>query len=372
MHPGYRMTCRVALCAVLTLTAATSTQADVTTTFSGFGTVGGSFTSNSDYAFRHDASEFTGASNQFDIGLESRLGLQAKLDFGSGFSVTAQEVFRQRGDTDFDPGTEWLYAQYSPDSDWQVRLGRVVLATFLFSDSRQVGFAEPWFRSPVEVYAALPFNNVDGGQVSWQTSVGRFVFGAEATYGNTSGLFQAGGLSITSHAHDILNVAGTVNYGDFLVRVARTSLSVPTALPLSATDTLDYQLRETFTSVGGQYDNGQAVVIGEWAKTQQNSAPLLNEPLSASTQWYAAAGWHFGKFLPLVLYGHVKEQQSLLYSPSQFGSWSANLRYDVASNIALKAEISRAQASNAQYWVTSNTASNAYVNVYSLGVDFVF
>ena len=372
MHLGYRNTCRGAVCAVLTLAAATSARADVTTTFSGFGTVGGTFTSNSDYAFRHDASEFTGASNQFDIGLESRLGLQAKVDFGSGFSVTAQEVFRQRGDTDYDPGTEWLYVQYSPASDWQIRLGRVVLATFLFSDSRQVGFAQPWFRSPVEVYAALPFNNLDGGQVSWQKTVGRFVFGLDASYGNTSGVFQAGGLSITSHSKDILNVAGTISYGDVMLRVADTSLNVPTSIPLSATSSVNYQLHETFTAVGGQYDNGSAVVIGEWSKTKQNDAPLLNEPLSVSTQWYAAAGWHFGKFLPLVLYGHVKEEQSLLYSPSQFGSWSANLRYDVATGFALKAEISRAQASNAQYWVTPNTASNAYVNVYSLGVDFVF
>lgn len=371
MHLGYKMTWRAAVGAALAL-AASGARADITTTLSGFGTVGGTFTGDSNYAFRHDASEFTGAANQFDVALESRLGVQAKFDFGSGFSITAQEVLRQRGNTDFSPGAEWLYAQYSPNSDLQVRLGRVVLATFLYSDSRQVGFAAPWFRSPVEVYSQLPFDYLDGGQVSWQKPLGQFVVGVEASYGSTKGVFESGGLSITSNSKDIFNAAVTLSYGDLLLRAAQTSLNVPTSIPLSATFSDDYQLHETFTTLGGQYDNGKAVVIAEWARTKQNDAPILNEPLTASSQWYAAAGWRFGKFLPLAVYGHIQEQQGLLYAASQYGSWSGSLRYDVVSNVALKAQISHAQASNGQYWVTTNPASNAYVNVYSLGVDFVF
>jgi hypothetical protein len=372
MHTGYQTTWRVALGVALTLSAASAVRADMTTTLSGFGTVGGSVTSDGNYAFRHDASEFTGASNQFDLGLESRLGVQAKFDFGSGVSVTAQEVLRRRGATDFDPGTEWLYVQYSPESDLQVRLGRVVLATFLYSDSRQVGYAAPWFRSPVELYSQLPFDYVDGGQVSWQKSLGQFVVALQSSYGSTSGVFQTGALTIRSNSKDILNAAASVSYGDLLLRVAQTTLNVPTTLPLSATASVSYQLHETFLSAGGQYDNGKAVVIGEWAKTKQNDAPLLNEPLTASSQWYAAAGWRFGKFLPMAIYGSVSEEQGVLYPKTSFGAWSASLRFDATNNVALKAEISSARASNPEYWITANSASNARVNVFSIGADFVF
>jgi hypothetical protein len=224
----------------------------------------------------------------------------------------------------------------------------------------------------VEVYSQLPFDYVDGGQVAWQKALGQFVVALQSSYGSTSGVFETGALTIRSNSKDILNVAASVAYGDLLLRVAQTSLNVPTSLPLSANTSVNYQLHETFLSVGAQYDNGKAVVIGEWAKTKQNNAPVLNEPLAASSQWYAAAGWHFGKFLPLVTYGNVKEQQSLLYAPSRFGSWSGSLRYDVKTNVALKAEVSNAQAGNNTYWVTPNTASNAHVNVYSVGVAFVF
>ncbi len=372
MHFGHEKTRRTAVAVALALAVSTAARADITTTISGFGTVGGTFTSDKDFAFKHDASEYSGASNQFDVGLESRVGVQAKFDFGSGFSITAQEVLRQRGSKQFDPGTEWLYAQYSPDSDFQVRLGRVVLPVFLYSDSRQVGFAAPWFRSPVEVYGQFPFNYVDGGQVSWQKSLGGFTLGLQSSFGSTSGTFQDGALTIQSDAKDIVNGSISITYGDLLLRFGQTILTIPNSLPLSPTFTLSYQEHETFTSAGGQYDNGRTVVIGEWAKSKQNNAPIFNEPLTASTQWYLAGGWRFGKFLPLVLYGKVNEEQSILSTPYHKASWSGSFRYDVINNVALKAQFSRAQASNGLYFINADPASDKYVNVYSIGADFVF
>jgi hypothetical protein len=150
MHRGSKITLLAAVGSALSLFAATAAQGDITTTVSGFGTVGGTFTSNSQYSYTHDSTEFSGASNQFDVGLESRFGLQATFDFGSGLSVTAQEVLRERQSTAFDPGTEWFYVKYAPNADWQVRLGRVVLPAFLYSDSRQVGMPFPGSGRPTK------------------------------------------------------------------------------------------------------------------------------------------------------------------------------------------------------------------------------
>ena len=372
MHLGQKAPGRIALAVALTLAASTAARADITTTFSGFGTDGGSFTSDSAFAFHHDASEYTGASNQFDIGLESRLGLQGSADFGSGFSITAQEVFRERGSDEFNPGTEWLYVQYSPDSDLQIRMGRVVIPVFLFSDSRQVGYAAPWFRSPNEVYGAFPFDFVDGGQITWQKSLGQFTVALQGTTGSTSGTFQSGTLTIVTNAKDIFNESLSVTYGDLLVRIAQTTLSSPNSLPLTPTFTLNYQGHATFLSAGAQYDNGHAVLIGEWVDSKESNAPILNEPLTASKSWYASAGWRFNKFLPLVTYASTHEEQSILSPPYTKGTWSASLRYDVVSNLALKAEVTRAQASNGLYFINPNTTSDEHVNVYSIGADFVF
>ena len=373
MHLGQKRTARAALAVVLVWAAATTARADITTSFSGFGTVGGSFTSDKDFAYAHDASEFTGATNQFDIGLESRLGLQGKVDFGSGFSVTAQEVFRLRAGKAFDPGTEWLYVQYSPDPDLQVRMGRVVLPVFLYSDSRQVGFAAPWFRSPNEVYGEFPFNYLDGGQVTWQKSLGQFTIALQGCVGSTSGTFDApDNLTIVVNAKDIFNESLSITYGDLLLRVAQTTLTSPNSLQLTPTFTLSYQEHGTFFSAGAQYDNGHAIILGEWVDSRQNPAPIFNEPLTASKSWYAAAGWRFNKFLPLVTYASAHAEQSILSTPYTKNSWSASLRYDVVSNVALKAEVTRAPGSDGIYFATTTPNSDEHVNVYSLGADFVF
>jgi carbohydrate-selective porin OprB len=87
-----------AVCAtLLSGWAATAAADDITTTISGYGTLGGTFTSDTQLAYHHDSTEFKGAAEQFDIGLDSRFGLQAVVDFGAGFSVTAQELIRERG-----------------------------------------------------------------------------------------------------------------------------------------------------------------------------------------------------------------------------------------------------------------------------------
>ncbi len=363
---------RTIICAILMLSAAGAAPADVTTTISGYGTVGGSFTSDGTYAYHHVGSEFQGASNQIDIPLESRIGLQALFDFGSGLSITVQEEAKQRGNDDFKPGTEWLYVQYAPDSQWKLRFGRVVLPTFLFSDSRDVGYAAPWFRAPNEVYGAEPFEYVDGGQVLWSMPFGPLVLSVESAFGDAKTDYEFDGISFSSNAKDVLNAAVSLQYGDVLIRVAQTSTHVPTTLPLSPTFDVSYVIHDKFTTVGVQYDNGKAIVLSEWTKRTENDIPVLNAPLSMSTQWYVAAGWRLGKLTPLLMYSQFREPKSIITAASDSRTPAISMRYDILHNVALKVQVSRAQASNDTYWVTPNAASDERINVYSLGADFVF
>lgn len=122
-----------------------------------------------------------GTGTGWDLGLDSRLGLQGVAKFNDEFSVTAQLLGQRRrtGDAsaaqpndDFDAGFEWLFAQYSPTSNFDMRLGRVVLPAFMISDSRNVGFSQPWLRAPLEVYGQMPLTTADGAQVSWRIPVG--------------------------------------------------------------------------------------------------------------------------------------------------------------------------------------------------------
>lgn len=363
-----KRTVRAAVCATLLFGWVATAAADDAINFSvsGYGTLGGTFTSNSNYAYYHDATEFTGASNQFDVGLESRLGVQLVVDFGSGFSVTAQELAKQRGSDQFSLGTEWAYVQYAPNSDWKIRLGRVVQPVFLVSDSRNVGYAQPWFHTPNEVYGAEPFQNMDGAQALWHHNFGAIGVGIVAGYGNTTQDFFSQGTVTQVKVRDTYHTAVTLEYSNLTFRVARTIEDIPEAFPAVFT------LKDQFLSTGMQYDDGKAIVMAEWSKRTENDAPGAFTPVTSSTQWYAAGGWRFGKFTPLVIYGNFKQQESLFYQQGSWGSWSGSLRYDVARNVALKAEVTRAPAGSMNFWTAANPASNEHINVYSLGADFVF
>jgi hypothetical protein len=345
---------------------------DITTSISGYGTLGGSFTSDNNYVYHHDGNEFTGANEQFDIALESRLGLQAIVDFGSGFSVTAQELIKQRGSDQFSLGTEWLYLQYAPDSHWKLRLGRVALAVFLLSDVRNVGYAQPWFRQPNEVYAAQSFQSLNGAQALYHTDLGPVGLNLEGAFGNSTEQYFAGGITTNVNAKNGYNVAVSIEYANFLVRVAQTMLNLPNTIPLGPDFSVTYANHDKFDSVGVQYDDGKAIVLSEWAKRSENNIPILDSPAAATIQWYVAGGWRFGPLTPLVSYA-VQNVSTNAFTPTgSFHSWNGSLRYDVVRNIALKAQVSRAQAGNPIYWVTPNPASHEWVSVYSLGADFVF
>lgn len=343
----------------------------ITTTVSGYGTVGGTFTSDGNYAYFHNSSEFTGASNSFDVGLESRIGVQAVVSFDQQWSVTAQEVAKLRGAKNFDPGTEWLFAQYQPDSHLKLRLGRVVLPVFLASDTINVGYSVPWFHAPNDLYFAEPYEYLDGGQALWQHSLGAFQLNLEATYGETKGTFAFGAIQITTQSKNTFNAAISLSWRDLLVRYAETDLSTTGSL-LSPTQTFDLSVHDRFHCIGLQYDDGKALLMGEWSKRNESNLPGLTKPLGEDTNWYAAAGWRFGKFTPLAIYSVFDVTNTILGNPASYHTWSASLRYDVVHNLDLKLQFSRAQAVNAAYWVVPSTVSNGRVNVYSFGADFVF
>ena len=147
---------------------------------------------------------------------------------------------------------------------------------------------------------------------------------------------------------------------------------IPLAVPLSATYSVTFNLKDTFNSVGVQYDNGTAIVLSEFAKRTENNYLSSGIPLSASSEWYVAGGWRFGKLTPLVSYAQFKPLLSQEFPAGKYSTPSLSLRYDVVSHVALKAQVSRAQAGNSLYWDVANTASNERVNVYSAGADFVF
>jgi len=363
--------CGVALLAGLGAVPSNAAENEITTAISGYGTVAATVTDDSDTQYISSLQQFKGATKQPDIGGESRLGLQGVITFGSQFSVTAQALAKRRGNTDFDIGTEWLFGQYTPIPGLDLRLGRVAMPTFLVSDTRNVGYAATWLRAPNEVYTVMPFTTLDGGQAIWRSTVGGVALTSQLSYGKASVTVASGAGSFEVDAKSVISLALVAETGNWTLRVADSRMSLPTSIPLSQTFTLNFTNEDTFLSAGLQYDDGKVIVLSEIAKRSEHDAPVLGEPLSASTSSYVAAGYRIGSFTPMVRYSHMNYGRSLTAAPVQ-NSEGLILRYDALRNVAFKAQIDRYDASNPTAFTVTQATTGKKINVLSVGADFVF
>ncbi|WP_342805954.1 hypothetical protein [Alteromonas sp. M12] len=158
-----RSLCLVTLCLSTTSVIAQSNQGTGSALrISGFATLGvTNVDAPDDWGFRRDISQ---PANDGDLrgDIDSRLGLQFNYAPNAQFELVGQFVLKRR--SSYAPASdaiEWAFAAYRPLADLTMRVGRVNIDAFLSADYRNVGFAYPFARPPVEFYGSLP-HSLDG------------------------------------------------------------------------------------------------------------------------------------------------------------------------------------------------------------------
>src|SRR5476649_388311 len=142
--------------------------------FNGFGTIGVVHSSEDQAYFTSSTYKPTGAgySHAWSPDVDSRIGAQVAADFTPELSAVVQVIAEQGYDNTYRPNVEWANIKYQLTPDFGVRLGRIELPTFLVSDVRKVGYANPWVRPPIEVYGVAPLTNNDGADFSYRMHFG--------------------------------------------------------------------------------------------------------------------------------------------------------------------------------------------------------
>lgn len=387
------------LCAAGLGTWAMPSLADVQYKFSGFGTLGAVKTTNDDTEFRQSVQQYRGATKKVDLGVDSRLAVQGSAIWGNGFTVTAQALGARLGDEDFNMGFEWLYAQYTGIEGLDLKAGRVVLPAFLVSDSRLVGYALPFVRVPPLAYGMMPVSHLDGEQITYRHSIGSAVASVQGTFGRATTLTRtltpipAGAtyyLPTTgdAKASGIVSLNAALELGDWTVRISQIKdktvlngtaywtanpLSIPvgTPQPIPA-----IAFHDKFQEMGLQYDNGSMVVMAEKVKRSTS-----DQKVQVAESWYVGGGYRFGTFMPYVVYSEYKETFTLGLDgvsegtpPPKTKGLALGLRYDFATNMALKAEVAKYR-NNSLYVFTDSSSpgvANKDIKVMSVALDFIF
>ncbi|WP_440994933.1 porin [Arhodomonas sp. SL1] len=372
-------------------------------TFNGFGTLGvvHSDEDRADFVSHLFAPDGAGHTRAWSPEVDSRLGLQLTAEFTPRFSGVVQVITEQRYDDSYRPRVEWANATYELTPELSVRAGRMVLPTFMASEHRKVGYANPWVRPPQEVYRGVPVTSVDGVQVSHRVRVGGVTNTLRGTYGQTEAKMAGGG---ETEARGSITVTNSLESGatTLFASYNRSRLTMdalnpffdafrqfgPKGAAIADRYDVDGKRFEIFT-LGARYDPGDWFVMGELSRTESRSF------IGDSRGGYITAGYRIGALTPYATVGRTRITSAtsdpglpaappalneglnaLLSSGASQKSISVGARWDFARNAALKLQYDHLDLDEGSPGVLINEQPGfergGSVNLFTATIDFVF
>ncbi len=310
---------------------------------SGFGTVGVAKSDTDKAQFvRYNQAE--GVADGWRLGLDTNLGLQTTYQFTDKLSATAQVLTRQNTSPTFTTDLTWAFVKYRATDEVNVRVGRVQLPTFLISDYQNVGYANTMMRPPVELYAQVPLESIDGADVNWQHAFGDTNVTVQAVVGTSSGkLFLPATASVAKYRAPAMGVSVSAEYGPVTLRYAhmRTTLHSDDIVPINTlTATLaavgfkqlaaDFGVsgagkKLKFDAVGMTVDWNNILLQGEFGARRAIDPVYIPQ----SDSWYLMGGYRFGKFVPYYAHASTKAASTKIVLPAGFpasGALSGTVR----------------------------------------------
>jgi hypothetical protein len=284
-------------------------------TFSGYGTLGVAHSSENKADFTSTTFKPNGAgySHSWSADVDSLIAGQVIGNLTPQLTAVVQVISEQNYDNTYRPHVEWANIKYQLTQDSSVRAGRIVLPVFLVSDFRKVGYANPWVRTPVEVYGLLPITNSDGVDASYRVRIGELTNTVQALYGQSEPNLASG--VGTLKAKDLWGVTYTGEDGAATAHITylQTNATIDSFKPLfdgfrqfgsegiALADKYDLsKMHLSFISLGGMYDPGGWFVTSEWCTIDSEVVTVKR------SAWYASGGYRIDKFTPFLTYARVK------------------------------------------------------------------
>jgi hypothetical protein len=342
---------------------------------------------------------------------DSKLGAQVDAVFNDRWSAVVQLVSQHNYRNNYAPMVEWANVKFQATPELSLRAGRTALPSFLISDTRFVGYAQPWIRPPVEVYGVLPITNNDGLDVTWRKQFGTVTNTVQAYYGRTTAKLESG----QAKSSPSWGINDTVQFGDLTLRAAynankidlelsnfnqlmsgyRALTAIPGPIGAQAAGVVQKyspnDLNLGAFGLAAQYDPGKWFVMTEFVDFRGEGI------LADSRSWYVAGGYRLGAFTPYASYASTRSDVSAepgvalpAAAPLNAGlnqtlnnqfngsqdTISVGVRWDFMKNTSLKLQYDHIDLANGSAGrfadVQPAFQRGGTVNLYSIALDFVF
>jgi hypothetical protein len=385
--------------------------------FGGFGTLGLVHSDQRLADFTSSTVEGAGAgrTRAWSPAVDSLFAVQVTANFTPKLSGVLQVVSEQNADSSFTPHVEWANLKYQFTPDCSVRVGRTALGVFLLADSRNIGFAYPWVRPPIELYDLVSVTESDGIGLSYRLAVAGGSNTVELSAGVAHYDYPIANTNTTDVADSNrqLSLVDTYQRGFATLRLSygQSQLTIPTLDPLfdgfrqfgpQGIGIADlYEVNDrliTFYGLSAAYEPGDWFVMAEWARFDSHAV------LGETTGWYVSGGHRFGRATPYATYAQTRADSNTsnpglnvsglppelaaaagalnaglnasLAAVASQRTFSLGTRIDVAQSVDLKLQWDRISlGTNSQGWLTNaqpDFPRGSNLTVVSATVDFVF
>ncbi|NRB37958.1 MAG: hypothetical protein HRU20_05750 [Pseudomonadales bacterium] len=222
---------QLCLAAALSMTMlSTQTQSsEVDLSFSGFASFAVTKTTSKEEEGDYN-DEITNESNFRDLNL---LGLRLDGDLDDSLSFGAQMV--AYGKDDYEPDFDWIYVSYAFTPGLSLTAGKIRAPLYMYSDFIDVGYAYQWIDTPDAIYGRTFFKSLDGGKLSYISSIGDWtsevlVFAGTTQEDFTVTLEDDTGASFDEASHvevdDAMGIAWTMEYEWLTFRIVYAQMDV--------------------------------------------------------------------------------------------------------------------------------------------------
>jgi hypothetical protein len=334
-------------------------------TLSGFGTLGMTHSSldTADYVSSSLQPNGAGATRRYDFENDSKVGVQLSAHLTDKLSAVVQVISQHEYDNSFRPRLEWANVKYAFTPDFSVRVGRIELPTFLNSEYRNVGYAFPWVRLPVEMYNTQPLTSSDGADMSYRfgargvSNTVRLAYGYSVFHVNP-GMFRTEG-------KNILSIDDTVEIGNFTGHVGYQHATVE--LPFASNEPVNVY------SIAASYDPGKWFVQGELARV------TVAQVTPGYVSGYVMGGLRYAKATLFTSYAQAHGLGHATVIPNYNNGQrdlSVGVRWDFVKNMDLKVQYDHVWVPNDSTGTFINQQPGyrlgSGANVVSAALDFVF
>lgn len=322
-----------------------------------------------------------------DFALGSKLGLQGTFSLTEQTKIIGQLV--SRGDEDWSPEMEWAFLSHDFENGFVTRVGRLRVPLYMYSDYLEVGYAQPWATPPPEVYYVVPVSSYDGIDILYDTDLGNGTLSLQGMYGHAVDKADENPFHVDVEFNKAIGVSATYFYEDWTFRtnyfqteIESEALAVP-VVPIQPFEKFNKE-SAYFVGVGVSYDNGSFLFISEYTISD------VDKLYSDTKSGYLTLGYRFGAYTPYINMAFLDTTDDSKRSGKPVAkallnwertAYSIGTRYDITSNLSVKADItyagsfgntSGALSGNTESVLLNNKPADDSTIVYTVSFDVVF